>query len=79
MADMNDMTEEEAKALDEYYTTHLPKIDPSKGGVTTRAGFRMVSLDRISENYILTMALASRKTPTEVISGMVREKIAATA
>jgi len=79
MTDINDMTDEEAKALDEYYTTHLPAIDTGKGGVTTRAGFRMVSLDRLSENYIMTMALASRKTPTEIISGMVREKIAATA
>jgi len=79
MTDMDDMTDEEAKALDEYYTRHLPKIDPRKGGVTTRAGFRMVSLDRLSENYILTMALASRKTPTEVISDLVREKIGTTA
>jgi hypothetical protein len=79
MTDTNDLTEEEAKALDEYYTTHLPKIDPSKGGVTARTGFRMVSLDRLSENYILTMSLASRKTPTEVIGELVREKIAATA
>jgi hypothetical protein len=72
---MNDMTEEEADALDEYFTKNLPKVDPSKGGITTRQGFRMVALDRISEDYLLTMSLATRKTPTELIGDMVREKI----
>jgi hypothetical protein len=74
---MLDMTEEEADALDEYFTKHLPKVDPTKGGVTTRQGFRMVALDRLSEDYFLTMALATNKTPTELIGEMVREKITA--
>jgi len=73
---MIDMTEEEADALDEYFTTHLPKTDPTKGGVTTRHGSRMIALDRLSEDYLLTMALATKKTPTELIGEMVREKIA---
>jgi len=69
------MTEEEADALDEYFTKNLPKVDPSKGGITTRNGFRMVALDHLSEDYLLTMALATNKTPTELISELVREKI----
>jgi hypothetical protein len=73
---MTDMTEEEADALDEYFTTHLPKVDPTKGGVTTRQGFRMIALDRLSEDYLLTMAIATHKTPTELVGEMVREKIA---
>ena len=73
---MTDMTEEEADALDEYYTKNLPKVDPSKGGITTRQGFRMVALDRFSEDYLITMALATHKTPTELIGDLVREKIA---
>jgi hypothetical protein len=73
---MTDMTEEEADALDEYFTKHLPKVDPSKGGVTTRHGSRMVALDRLSEDYLLTMALATKKSPTELIGEMIREKIA---
>jgi len=72
---MTDMTEEEADALDEYFTKNLPKIDYSKGGITTRQGFRMVALDHLSEDYLLTMALATKKTPTELISELVREKI----
>ncbi|MCL2184549.1 MAG: hypothetical protein FWB86_01670 [Treponema sp.] len=73
---MNDITEEEADALDEYFTKNLPKCDPGKGGITTRQGFRMVALDRFSEDYLITMALATKKTPTEIISDLVREKIA---
>ena len=74
---MLDMTEEEADALDEYFTKHLPKVDPTKGGVTTRQGFRMVALDRLSEDYLLTMALETKKSPTELIGDMVRERITA--
>jgi len=73
---MNDMTEEEADALDEYFTKNLPKVSQTKGGITTRQGFRMVALDRVSEDYLLTMALATQKTPTEIIGDMVRERIA---
>jgi len=73
---MIDITEEEADALDEYFTKNLPKVDPSKGGITTRQGFRMVALDSISEDYLFTMALATKKTPTELIGDMVRERIA---
>jgi hypothetical protein len=74
---MTDMTEEEAEALDEYFTQHLPKINPDKGGVTTRQGFRMVALDRLSEDYLMTMALATQKTPSEIIGELVREKLSA--
>ncbi|MDR0524491.1 MAG: hypothetical protein LBG90_01290 [Spirochaetaceae bacterium] len=36
------MTEEEADYGDEYFTEHLPKVDPSKGGVTSRQSFRII-------------------------------------
>ena len=72
---MVDLTEEEADALDEYFTKNLPKTDPSKGGITTRQGFRMIAIDHLSEDYLLTMALATKKTPTELISEMVMERV----
>jgi len=73
---MTDMTEEEANALDDYFTRNLPKVNPNIGGITTRLGFRMVALDPLSEDYLLTMALATKKTPTELIGELVREKLA---
>jgi hypothetical protein len=74
---MKEMTDEEADALDEYYTQNPPKVDPGKNGGFAKKSFRMVALGRLSEDYLLTRAMATQKTPTELISEMVRERIAA--
>ena len=71
------MTDEEADALDEYYTKNPPIVDPAKNGGFAKKSFRMVAIDRLSEDYILTRSIATNKTPTEIISEMVREKISA--
>ena len=46
---MKVMTDEEADALDEYYTKNPPKVDISKNGGFAKKSFRMVALDRLSE------------------------------
>jgi hypothetical protein len=75
---MKEMTDEEADALDEYYTKNPPKVDPSKNGGFAKKSFRMVAIDRLSEDYLLTRSMATQKSPTELIGEMVRERIAAT-
>ena len=75
---MKEMTDEEADALDEYYTKNPPKVDPAKNGGFAKKTFRMIALDRLSENYLFTKAIATHKTPTELICELVQEKIAAT-
>jgi hypothetical protein len=75
---MKEMTDEEADALDEYYTKTPPKVDPAKNGGFAKKSFKMVALDRLSEDYLWTKAMATHKTPTELISELVREKIAGT-
>ena len=75
---MKEMTDKEAEALDEYYTKNPPRVDPSKNGGFAKQPFRMVALDRFSEDYLFTRAIATQKTPTEIISELVREKISAT-
>jgi len=74
---MKEMTEEEADALDEYYTKNPPKVDPSKNGGFAKKSFRMIAIDRLSEDYLLTKSIATHKTPTELVGEMVRERIAA--
>jgi hypothetical protein len=74
---MKEMTEEEADALDEYYTKNLPQFDPSKNGGFAKNSFRMIALDRLSEDYLLTKALATHKTPTEIIGELVRKELKA--
>jgi hypothetical protein len=71
------MTDEEADALDEYYTKNPPKVDPKKNGGFAKKSFRMVALDDLSADYFLTRSIATQKSPTEIIGEMVRERIAA--
>jgi hypothetical protein len=73
---MKEMTDEEADALDEYYTKNPPKVDLSKNGGFAKKSFRLIAVDRLSEDYLLTKAMATHKTPTEIISEMVQEKLA---
>ena len=75
---MKEMTDEEAEALDEYYTKNPPRVDPSKNGGFAKKPFRMVALDRFSEDYLFTRAMATQKTPTEIISELVRKEIVTT-
>ena len=70
---MRRMTEEEADALDELVTKNPPRVDPSKA----RHAIRMVSLDDLSADYLLSISSATHKTPSEIIGEMVRERLAA--
>ena len=69
---METMTEEEAFALDEYYTINPPKVDPSKA----RIRIPMVRIDDVTAEYLDKKAKASHQTPTDIIGEMVREKMA---
>jgi hypothetical protein len=72
------MTEEEANALDDYYTKNPPKVDPSKkGGYFTRQRELLDILDDVAADYIITNSISSNKMPSQIIGEMVRERIAA--
>ena len=69
---METMTEEEAFALDEYYTKNPPKVDPSKA----RIRIPMVRLDNDTAEYLSNKAKATHQAPADIIGELVREKIA---
>ena len=69
---MESMTEEEAFILDEYYTRNPPKVDPSKA----RIRIPMVRIDEVTAEYLAKEAKLSNKKPEEILSGLVREKMA---
>jgi hypothetical protein len=71
---MEDMTEAEAYALDEYYTNNPPAVDPSKA----RIRIPMVRVDSLTAEHLLSLAHKTRKTPEEIVSELVRKRIAAT-
>ena len=72
------MTEKEADALDELWTTTTPEIDTSKPGYYTRHMAHLVEVDDLSAAYLRARADADHKTPAEIISEMVQKEIAAT-
>jgi hypothetical protein len=78
------MTEEEAFALDEKWTKITPKVGPNGSGFLARRrteGSRaahMVTIDGLSADYLFSKAIADHKTPAEIISDMIQERLAVT-
>jgi len=70
------LTDEEAEALDEELTRNIPNLTDEEGPFIKnyRCGM-MVALDQLSAQYLQARMLATQKTPTELISEMIREKI----
>ena len=77
------MTEEEAFALDEKWTKTDPKIGHNGTGFFTRRKAALaaqeapsITIDKFTADYLLALATSSGKTPADIISEMVQEKIA---
>ena len=68
---MERMTEEEAFALDEYYTNNPPKVDQSKA----RIRIPMVRVDNITAEYLVKEAKTSHRKPEDIINNLVLEKL----
>lgn len=72
------MTEEEAHYWDDYYTKNPPKPGPNGTGFfTQRKAALSITLDTETANYLTAKAFADHKTPAQIVSEMVRERIAA--
>jgi len=73
------MTEEEAFALDEKWTKTDPKLGPNGSGfLSRRKAAHMITIDDISANYLFSKAIVDHKTPAEIISEMVQERLVET-
>ena len=69
---MGRMTEEEAFALDEYYTKNPPKIDPSKA----RIRVPMVRVDTITAEYLAEKTKETHEEPEKILSNLVQKELA---
>ena len=70
------LTDEEAEALDEELTRTVPKLTDVEGPfIKNYRQSMMVALDQISAQYLQARMMATKQTPTELISEMIREKI----
>ena len=72
---MRDMTEEEYDALDERLTKNPPEIDVMGVGFFSRKGLQVISLDENTAKILNAKAIASRKTPSEIIASMLRKEL----
>ena len=69
---MEQLTEEEAFALTEYYTNNPPKVDPAKA----RIRIPMIRIDNDIAEYLMEESKTLNKKPEEILSSLVREKLA---
>jgi hypothetical protein len=80
---MADLTEEQYDALDEKWTKTTPKVGPNgtgffaqrKAEIAAQAA-RSITVDSFTADYLLTRAIAARKTPADIISELVQKELA---
>jgi hypothetical protein len=71
------MTDEEYDALDEELTRTVPKLGANGSDWLTQRELRLMGLNKLSTDYLLIKALATHKTPVQVIDDLIREKVSA--
>jgi len=72
---MPEMTEDEATRLDELFTVTTPKVDIDKPGVFAGGKNMAIVLDDFSVRYLVSRMLVTKKTPTELISDLIRKEL----
>jgi len=73
---MRDMTDDEYDALDERPTRTVPILGHTGTGFFSRKGFQVVGLDEATAKILTAKAIASRKTPSEIIASLLRKELA---
>ena len=68
-------TEEEAARLDELYTQTTPEVDTKTSGIFARQKEMAVVLDEFTSKYLASKMLATKRSPAELISEMVRNEL----
>ena len=71
------MTEEEAEALDDFVTNNEITLGPNGSDWLSQREMRLLGLDNTTVNYLLTKAMADRKSPARIINELVSSAIAA--
>ena len=75
---MATMTEDEAFALDKKWTETTPKVGPNDSGSLAKHKVAYsITIDGLSANYVFSKAMATHKTPADIIGEMVQKEIAA--
>jgi len=75
---MSDMTEQEAWELGELLTKTTPEVSPTVEGPFIKHYRTLVALDQLSAQYLQARMLATKQSPTEIISSMIRRELGLT-
>ncbi len=73
------MTEQEAWELDDLLTRTDPELGSNGTGFLSRKEARLMGMDTLSINYLMTKAEADHKTPAQIIGELVRKELSAVA
>ena len=74
---MRDMSEEEYAELDKRLTDTVPTLGPNGTGFFSRKGSQVIFLDENTAKILNAKALASRKTPAEIIASLLSNELTA--
>jgi len=74
---MRDLTEEEYAELDKRLTDTVPTLGPNGTGFFSRKGTQVVCLDEVTSKILNAKAIASRKTPSEIVASLIRNELTA--
>ena len=74
---MERMTEEEAIAISDYFINNKVTLGPDGSGWLSQRELHLLGLKNMTVNYLLTKALADRKSPAQLIDELVGKEIAA--
>ena len=66
---------ESAWELDELLTNTTPEVSPTVEGPLIKHRNMMVVLDQFSAQYLSAKMLATKQSPTEIISAMIRREM----
>ena len=69
------MTEQEAWELDELLTKTTPEVSLTVEGPFIKQRNMMVILDQLSSQYLTAKMLETKRSPTEIISSMIRREV----
>jgi len=74
---MPDFTKEEYEALDERLTKTVPTLGPNGTGFFSQKGFQVIGLDENTAKLLNARAIASRQTPSEIITSLLYKELTA--
>ena len=73
------LTDEEAIAISDYFINNKVTLGSDGSGWLSQREMRSLGFSNLTINYLITKAMADRKTPAQIVEEMVSKELAAAA